>query len=95
MIRRSKIAAWLLSLLLVLAEVGAFAHEIEHRLHATDAPCAQCLFVNHLDKVAPPAPVCLAAVTAESPEQSLPPVAPRPRHFTLYSVRAPPIPSGS
>jgi hypothetical protein len=94
-IRRPKIVAWLLSLLLVLAEIGALAHELEHQVHSPDAPCAQCLFVSHLDKLTPSAPVCPAAVATITRTRPLPDVALRSTHVAHYSSRAPPYNSES
>jgi hypothetical protein len=86
-----KIAAWLLSLLLVLAEVGALAHELGHQAHSPDTPCAQCLFVGHLDKFTPSAPVCPAVVVTSIRIQPLPDVALRSTHVAHYASRAPPF----
>jgi len=86
-----KIAGYLLSLLLLLVEAGALAHELNHQLQKPDVPCAQCIFVNHLGKT----PVTIPAVSiAFTPETYLPlPVFPAPRRheFTAYAVRAPPF----
>ena len=86
-----KIAGYLLSLLLLLVEAGALAHELNHQLQKPDVPCAQCIFVNHLGKT--PAAITTFFI-AFTPETYLPlPVVPASRRheFTAYAVRAPPF----
>lgn len=82
--------AWIAALLLVLVGAAALAHELDHQLQKPDAPCAQCLFVNHLDK----APVAVPHVVgAHPPETHAPPgalPAPRRHPIAAYAVRAPP-----
>ena len=88
---RSKLAGYLLSLLLLVVEAGALAHEINHQFQKPDVPCAQCIFVNHLDKT--PATITAFSI-AFTPETYLPlPVVPASRRhaFTAYAVRAPPF----
>jgi hypothetical protein len=90
---RSKLAGYILSLLLLIVEAGALAHELDHQLHKPDVPCAQCIFVNHLGKTPVTVPTVFIAFT---PETYLPlPVVPTLlRHeFTAYAVRAPPVDS--
>ena len=88
---KTKFAACFLALLLLLVEAGALAHELDHQLHKPDAPCAQCIFANHLGK----APVAVAFVfSACAPEAHALPVslpAPRRQAFRAYAVRAPPL----
>jgi len=88
---RARLVSYLLALLLIAVEAGALAHELNHQLHKPDAPCAQCLFANHLGK----SPVGVAFVfSACAPEaHALPvsPSAPRRQAFHAYAVRAPPL----
>ncbi|WP_372523451.1 hypothetical protein [Sulfuricaulis sp.] len=90
---RSKLAGYLLSLLLLVVEAGALAHELDHQLQKPDAPCAQCVFVNHLGKTPVTVPHIFIVFTPET-YLSLPAVpAPRRHEITAYAVRAPPVDS--
>lgn len=90
---RVKFAGYILSLLLLVVETGALAHELEHQLQKPDAPCAQCLFANHVGKT----PITLPYVFSACPPEtySLPVSIPAPRRheITAYAVRAPPADS--
>jgi hypothetical protein len=90
---RAKLAGYILSLLLLVVETGALAHELQHQLQKPDAPCAQCLFVNHIGKtpVAVPYVFSVCAPETHSLPVSLP--APRRHEITAYAVRAPPVDS--
>jgi hypothetical protein len=88
---RSKLAGYFLSLLLLLVEAGALAHELDHQLQKPDTPCAQCAFVNHLGKTPVTVPTVFIAFTPET-YLALPAFpAPRRHEITAYAVRAPPI----
>ena len=90
---RSKLAGYLLSLLLLVVEAGALAHELDHQLQKPDAPCTQCVFVNHLGKTPVSVPVVLISLAPET-YLALPAVpAPRQHVITAYAVRAPPVDS--
>ena len=88
---RARLVSYLLALLLIAVEAGALAHELNHQLHKPDAPCAQCVFANHLGKT----PVAVSFVfSACTPEAHALPVslsAPRRQEFRAYAVRAPPL----
>ena len=88
---RAKLAGYVLSLLLLVVETGALAHELQHQLQKPDAPCAQCLFANHIGKTPVAVPYVFSACAPEtySPPVSLP--APRRHEITAYAVRAPPL----
>jgi len=88
---RTKIASYFLSLLLLVVEAGALAHELEHQLQKPDAPCSQCFFVNHLDKTPLAIPLVLSTYTPETPLLSVTVPAPRRHEITAYAVRAPPF----
>jgi len=84
-------AAWLLSLLLLLVEVGALADELNHQFHKPDKPCAQCIFASHAGNAIVAVPLVFAAGTPESPALPVSLPAPRPQAFHAYSGRAPPL----
>ena len=88
-----KLAAGILSLLLLLVEIGALADQVVHQLHKPDKPCAQCIFANHIGKT----PVgALPVFSAGTPETYSPPPfipAPHRQGFRAYAVRAPPFDS--
>ena len=88
---KTKFAAWLLSLLLLLVEAGALADELNHQLHKPDKPCAQCIFASHAGNapVAVPLVFGVCAPEVHAPPVSLP--APYPQSFHAYSGRAPPL----
>jgi hypothetical protein len=90
---RTKLAGYVLSLLLLVVETGALAHELEHQLQKPDAPCAQCLFANHVGKtpVAVPHVFSICAPETHSLPVSLPAL--RRHEITAYAVRAPPVDS--
>lgn len=90
---RAKLAGYILSLLLLVVETGALAHELQHQLQKPDAPCAQCLFVNHIGKTPVAVPYVFSACAPET--HSLPVFLPAPRRheITAYAVRAPPVDS--
>lgn len=90
---RSKLAGYLLSLLLLVVEAGALAHELDHQLHKPDAPCAQCIFVNHLGKTPITVPYVLSVCTPETYSLPVSIPAPRRHEITAYAVRAPPVDS--
>lgn len=56
----------LLALVLLLAELGALAHELDHQIQKPDAPCALCLFADHLDKSPVSSGVAIAVVIPSS-----------------------------
>jgi hypothetical protein len=90
---RSKAAGYLLSLLLLVVEAGALAHELDHQLQKPDAPCAQCVFVNHLGKTPVIVPNIYIVFTPET-YLALPAFpAPHRHEITAYAVRAPPVSS--
>lgn len=88
---RSKLAGYILSLLLLVVETGALAHELEHQLQKPDAPCAQCLFINHLGKTPITVPYVLSVCAPETYSLPVSIPAPRQHEITAYTVRAPPI----
>lgn len=78
--------------LLLAAQLGALAHAVKHDAHKTDAPCALCVFADHLGKtpVSSALPPIPAAPVTPSPT---PPAATA--AFSLasgYHSRAPPLP---
>ncbi len=90
---RTKFAGYLLSLLLVVVETGALAHELEHQLQKPDAPCAQCLFANHLGKTPAIVPYVFSGCAPETYSLPVSIPAPRRHEITAYAVRAPPADS--
>lgn len=88
---KTKSAAWLLSLLLLLVEAGALADELNHQLHKPDKPCAQCIFASHAGNAPVAVPIFFGACAPES--HALPVSLPTPRRqrFHAYSGRAPPL----
>jgi hypothetical protein len=88
---RSKLAGYLLSLLLLVVEAGAMAHELEHQLQKPDAPCTQCLFANHLGKSPVTVPYVFSAYAPETYSLPVSLPAPRRHEITSYAVRAPPF----
>ena len=74
---------------------GALAHELDHRLHKHDLPCALHFYAGHLDGIATTdvsLPISLAAsTTVILPAAAILP----PRPIVPYAVRAPPTPSDS
>ncbi len=90
---KTKFAACLLSLLLLLVEAGALADELNHQIHKPDKPCALCIFANHVGNspVAAPLVFSTGAPEVRALPVSLP--APRLREFRAYAVRAPPLDS--
>ena len=88
---KSKFAACLLSLLLLLVEVGALADQVEHQLHKPDKPCAQCIFANHVGNAPVSAPLILSACTPETHALPVSLPVPRRQEFRAYAIRAPPL----
>lgn len=88
---RIKLTAYLLSLLLIVVEASALAHELGHQLQKPDAPCSQCFFVNHLDKTPAAIPLAFSAYTPETPLLSVAFPSPRQHERPGYAVRAPPL----
>ena len=88
---KTKFAAWLLSLLLLLVEAGALADELNHQLHKPDKPCAQCIFANHLGKAPVTAPLVFIACVPETHALPVSLPALRLQEFRAYAVRAPPL----
>lgn len=88
---RAKLAGYVLSLLLLVVETSALAHELQHQLQKPDTPCAQCLFANHIGKTPVAIPYVFSACVPES--YSLPASLPAPRghKITAHAVRAPPL----
>ncbi len=90
MFPRRGLAAVVLTLLLLIAQAVATAHELDHATGAHDAPCALHIFANDL-----PGTPSVAPVVAPLP---LAPVSYRPAARTLpvsatllpFSARAPP-----
>lgn len=88
---RTKLAGYIFSLLLLVVEAGALAHELEHQLQKPDAPCSQCFFVNHLDKTPVAIPLVCSTYAPETLLLSVAVPAPRRHEITAYAVRAPPF----
>jgi len=88
---RTKFAGYILSLLLLVIETGALAHELEHQLQKPDAPCSQCFFANHLDKTPVVVPLVCSTYTPEALLLSVTVPAPRRHEIAAYAVRAPPF----
>ena len=90
---RAKFAGYILSLLLLVVETGALAHELEHQLQKPDAPCAHCLFANHMGKTPITVPYVFSACAPETHALPVSIPAPRRHEITAYTVRAPPADS--
>ena len=88
---RTRLVSYLLAFLLIVVEAGALAHELNHQLHKPDAPCAQCLFANHLGKSPVAAPLVFSACAPEAHPLPVSLPAPRRQAFRAYAVRAPPL----
>jgi hypothetical protein len=84
--------AWFLAAVFLAAQGAALAHEYDHALAKHDAPCAQHVFANHLDKVpAAKAPAPAVALATHAPcAAALPAACSRP--LPAYQGRAPPRP---
>jgi hypothetical protein len=87
---RSYVAAGFTALLL-LAQVGAVAHAVKHDAQRPDAPCALCVFADHLGK----APVSSAPppifVEPNTPPPTPPTTAVSVSFAGSYHSRAPPL----
>ncbi len=88
---RARLVSYLLALLLIFVEAGALAHELNHRLHKPDKPCAQCIFANHAGNSPVAAPLVFSAGTPEAHALPVSFSAPRRQEFRAYAVRAPPL----
>ncbi len=90
---RSRIAAWLLTAVLLLVSAGTLAHELDHQFHKHDLPCALHLYAGHLDG-APAASLSVSFIPAgdvalpAAVTHALPRLLVRP-----YAARAPPLSS--
>jgi hypothetical protein len=75
---------------LLFAELGALAHELDHQIQKPDAPCALCLFADHLDKSPVSGGVAVAVVIPASCFQAQTVSVPRLNPLRLASIRGPP-----
>lgn len=80
-----------LAALLLLAQLGAVAHAVKHDAHKPDAPCALCVFADHLGNTPVAVPYVFSALTSENHALPLSLAAPYWQTFRAYAVRAPPL----
>lgn len=86
-----RIAAWLVAALLLLAQWGALAHQIEHQAQSPHAPCLVCVCADQFGNAVP---TVIAAAPAVRPDILFPASTfHSPAHGSVlaFRSRAPPI----
>ncbi len=78
--------------LLLAAQLGALAHAVKHDAHKTDAPCALCVFADHLGKAPVPSALPPITVASVAPSSIPPATTPSVSLASGYHSRAPPLP---
>lgn len=80
----------MLALFLLVVEMGALAHELEHQLHNLGSQCALCQFSDHLGKSPVSTPFVFFASGSSIAYLPVSLPAPRFQPVPVFSARAPP-----